>query len=56
MASSLEYQQSVLDHLQDYADLSFPKKATLAERLLIRHASPDNLHPNPDDEFSDPAV
>ena len=35
---------------------SFPVKASLTERLLTREAECKKLHPNPADEFCDPAI
>lgn len=51
-----EYQEYVLDDLENYTSLSKPKKATLIERLLVRKVPITKLHPNPEDEFSDPEI
>ena len=31
-------------------------RANLIERLVVRRLSPEDMHANPDDEFSDPAI
>ena len=57
MASvSQNYTESVLNDLNDLSDLGRTEHAFYIERQLIRQASPDDLHPNPEDEFSDPAI
>ena len=57
MASvSQNYTESVLNDLNDLSDLGRTEHAFYFERQLIRQASPDDLHPNPEDEFSDPAI
>ena len=57
MASvSQYYTESVLNDLNDLSDLGRTEHAFYIERQLIRQASPNDLHPNPEDEFSDPAI
>ena len=56
VSGSYDYKESVLNDLHDYSDLGSMKHAFYIERQLIRSASPDELHPNPNDEFSDPAI
>ena len=34
----------------------YPVHAGLPTRLLVRHASPRKLHPNPEDEFCEPTI
>ena len=34
----------------------YPVHAGILTRLLVRHASPRKLHPNPEDEFCDPEI
>ena len=34
----------------------YPVRASLLRRVLVRHAACRKLHPNPDDEFCDPAI
>lgn len=56
MAITGEYQRLVLDDIRKTAGLTRPRKAGLLERLLVRRMRLDHLHPNPDDEFSDPKI
>lgn len=57
MASvSQYYTESVLNDLNDLSDLGRTEHAFYIERQLIRQASPDDLHPNPEDEFSDSPI
>lgn len=56
MAHSKVYKEFVLEELKKYAGLMRPVKATLLERLIVRKAKMEKLHPNPEDEFSMPDI
>lgn len=51
-----EYQQYVLDTLNQYTGLYQPVHASLIERLLTKKVRITKLHPNPNDEFSMPDI
>lgn len=51
-----EYQKRVIDDLKNYVGLNYPRRASIIERLLVRHVRITKLHPNPTDEFSMPAI
>ena len=51
-----EFDKFIADEVAKYKDNSFPLKASLLERALVRKVSCKKLHPNPDDEFCKPAV
>ena len=51
-----EFDKFIADEVAKYKDNSFPLKASLLERALVRRVSCKKLHPNPDDEFCKPAV
>ena len=51
-----EYKEEVLDNLKNYEGLGRPVKACFLERVFIHSLPLDALHPNPDDEFSDPEI
>lgn len=53
---SNEYQELVLDEVASYKGITHPVKAGFWERLLRRRLPISSLHPNPDDEFSNPDV
>lgn len=53
---SEEYNRLVLDEVKSYEALAKPVKTCLLMRLIIKKTDIDNLHPNPKDEFSDPAI
>lgn len=48
--------QYVLDDLAEYDGKRVPVKASLFERLTVRYLDPEEMHANPDDEFSMPSV
>ncbi len=50
------YKVSVLEDIRNLGELSHPVRAGLIERLVVRRASLKRLHPNPDDEFSNPDI
>lgn len=51
-----EYQTLVIDDINSYIGLNHPEKAGLLERVLCRKLPIESLHPNPDDEFSNPEI
>lgn len=51
-----DYQRLVLDDLKKRGGLCHPLSASLPERLLVKKARVSKLHPNPDDEFCNPAI
>lgn len=53
---SKDYQEMVLNDLKNYGGLTKAVKASWLERMLVRKVSVKKLHPNPDDEFSDPEI
>lgn len=53
---SERYQKLVLDDLKNYSSLGKPVKASIIERLLVRRLPVKQIHPNPSDEFCDPAI
>ncbi len=55
MAKS-KFMEYVLEDVQKYKGISVPVRASLPERLLVKKVSPKKLHPNPDDEFTDPDI
>ena len=56
MSASDEYRTLVLDDLKNYAGIARPVRASILERIFIRRLPTASLHPNPDDEFSDPDI
>lgn len=56
MAYVKGYQEFVLDDLKKYAGLTRPLKAGMLERMLVKKAWLNQLHPNPKDEFSIPEI
>ena len=46
------YYQEILEDLATYKDLDTSLNASMMERLLVRQVPTDQLHANPDDEFS----
>ncbi|MDO4803516.1 MAG: ParB N-terminal domain-containing protein [Lachnospiraceae bacterium] len=51
-----EFQENVLDEMKDYSILTHTEKAPLYERLLVKKVPTSSLHPNPDDEFTNPEI
>ncbi len=51
-----EFDKFIADEIAKYKDNSFPVKASLLERAIVRKVNCKKLHPNPDDEFSMPSV
>lgn len=46
------YYQEILEDLATYKDLDASINASMMERLWVRQVNADQLHANPDDEFS----
>lgn len=51
-----DYIENVVNDVERYRDTIKPVKAGLVERCAIRYCSPKKLHPNPQDEFSQPSI
>ena len=51
-----DYRKYVLDDLKKYEAIRSPLRAGALERLIVQEKSPFELHPNPADEFSMPAI
>ena len=49
---SITFEEHLSNEKNKYFGISFPVKAGVLQRLLIKKASPLSLHPNPEDEFS----
>ncbi len=54
--SNSAFEEYLAQEVQRCKGVYFPVKTSLAGRLLIRKARCDELHPNPDDEFSMPGI
>ncbi len=52
MAARTELFKRILEDVERYNGLHETVKAGFFERLFTHHLSPDDMHPNPDDEFS----
>ncbi len=46
----------VAEEIKKYNGIAFPVKSSLLRRFFVRRTKWQNLHPNPDDEFSDPKI
>ena len=46
----------IAEDLKENKGVMFPVRAGLLERMFVRKARTDRLHPNPDDEFCDPSI
>jgi len=51
-----DYDRLVTEDIRSYAGLNHPVKTALPERLFHRWMKLKNIHPNPDDEFTNPAI
>ena len=51
-----QFKEYLAEEVNKYHGILVPIKAGLAERVLVRKAECARLHPNPADEFSDPAI
>lgn len=47
-----DYEEYVLKDIERYKDIAKPKKTGLIERYMKKSCPPEELHPNPKDEFS----
>ena len=57
MASqNTQFAEFIEGEVKKYRGVYVPVKAGVTERLLVRKIDPDKLHPNPEDEFCDPAI
>ncbi|MBQ9305462.1 ParB/RepB/Spo0J family partition protein [Butyrivibrio sp.] len=56
MASSNSFDQFISDEIEKGKGLYVPVKASRFERMFVKWHDCKDLHPNPDDEFSDPAI
>ena len=54
--SKTEFQEFLDGELDKLKGVYYPVRAGMLRRAVIRRLSPKKLHPNPDDEFCDPAV
>ncbi|MCR5674667.1 MAG: ParB/RepB/Spo0J family partition protein [Lachnospiraceae bacterium] len=54
--SKSELEKLMADEVNIYAGTRAVVKASLPERLFTRMVNCDKLHPNPDDEFTDPRI
>ncbi len=51
-----DFETILAEEVKNYNRLSFPVKANILERALIRRVPISKVHPNPDDEFCKPNV
>lgn len=51
-----DYIENVVDDIAKNSKNRKPVKAGLIERCAVRHCSPTSIHPNPNDEFSQPDI
>ena len=49
-------EEYIAEEIRKYRGVMVPVKASVLERSLIRKVRPEQLHPNPYDEFCDPAI
>lgn len=56
MAVSADYQKLVLYDLKSYKDIARPVRSSILTRLCVRKLPLSMMHPNPEDEFCDPAI
>ena len=57
MANNDPTLQDILDRdVEKLRETAFPVHSSLLRRLFVRHYNCERLHPNPDDEFCDPAI
>ena len=50
------FMKRVLADIARYQDRRTLVRTNLIERLIVRHLDPADMHPNPEDEFSDPDI
>ena len=53
---SLRLNEYIEEDVKKLRDIAFPVGSGLIRRLLVRYYPCAKLHPNPDDEFCDPAI
>lgn len=56
VCTNSSFYRFVKDDIESYHDSHHVVKANLIERLAVRRISPEEMHANPDDEFSIPSV
>lgn len=56
MAGSTRFEQFIAEEIERNRGRLVPVRATLAERLFVKKARWDRLHPNPEDEFCVPSI
>ena len=56
MIGSNPLMKRMLDDIQNYKDRRKAVRAGLIERLTVKKIDPNELHPNPDDEFTFPNI
>ena len=56
MARATEFEQFIADEIEKERGTMVPVKASLAERMFVKKARWQQLHPNPDDEFCFPSI
>ena len=56
MAAKSEFEKYLAQKLKEDEGRLVPVKASARERLLVKKADIKKLHPNPEDEFCDPAI
>ena len=49
-------QSFIAEEINKVQGIAVPVHASILERALVRKAACENLHPNPEDEFCDPAI
>ena len=55
-ASMTSLDEYVKEEVNKYRDIYRPVKAGLLRRLFVRFLACKKIHPNPDDEFCNPAI
>ena len=56
MAGQTEFEKYLAQKLKEDEDALVPVKAGALERMFVKKADIKKLHPNPEDEFCDPAI
>ena len=56
MARATEFEQFIADEVEKNRGAMVPVKASLAERMFVKKARWQQVHPNPDDEFCFPSI
>lgn len=55
-STNSKLEEYIAEEIRKYRGVMVPVKASVLERSLIRKVRPEQLHPNPYDEFCDPAI